>query len=335
MRLASSLLFIAVLTLFTSCRKEDNDNNNSVVSKRYIHKYGYAVSQGEWEAHNYPGQVVTAMRDGVTVTTSYEHGILHGPSTYTFPHSQIVETYFLYNNGNLIKEIKYDRHGMPLREEVRLSPTRYTTTTWYANGSPLSVEEYASEELVEGQYFNAQNETEARVDKGTGKRIVRDMQGVLLSRDVIEKGFLVKRESFYANGAPQSIAHYTANKLDGERRIFSQEGEPLAIEEWKGGKLHGLVVTFENGVKLTEAFYLDGEKNGVERRYVDGDIISQEVSWENDKRHGPSVYYIDGQTRTEWYYDGSLVSQARFAEYDRLDEMISHISPDAAVGGAR
>jgi len=333
MRLPSSCLFVAILAFLSSCQK--NEDENPVVSQRYIHKLGYAVSQDEWESRNYPGQVVSTLRDGVTITTTYEHGILHGPCTYTYPHSQTVETYYLYNTGNLVKEIKYDRNGMPMREEVRLSPSRYSVTTWYAAGSPLSIEEYASDELVEGQYFNANNETEARVDKGNGKRIMRDVNGVLLSCDVIEKGYLVKRESFFSNGAPESTCTYANAMLDGQRRTFSQDGEPLAIEEWKNGRLHGLATYFDNGMKAAEISYLDGQKNGVERHYFDGEIISQEISWENDKRHGTSVYYVDGHTRTEWYYDGELVTQQRFAELDRLDEMISQISPDNSIGNVR
>ncbi len=333
MRLPSSILFVAVLAFLASCQNKRDEN--PVVSKRYVHKYGYAVSQEEWESRDYPGQVVSTLRDGVTVTTSYEHGIMHGPCTYTYPHSQTVETYFLYNNGNLAKEIKYDRHGMPTREEIRLSPSRYSVTTWYTNGSPLNIEEYAGEELVEGQYFSSANEIEARVDKGNGKRILRDVHGLLVSRDTIEKGYLVKRESFYPNGAPENISTYSFNQLHGERRAYSPDGEPVAIEEWKNGKLHGLATSFNNGVKISEILYLDGQKNGMERHYIDGDIISQEFSWENDKRHGPCVYYVDGHSRTEWFYDGSTVSKRRFDELNRLDEMISHISPEDAFGSTR
>ena len=155
--------------LLASCHKGPQENN--VVSQRYIHKYGYAVSKDEFEERKYPGQVITALKTGVTITATYENGVLHGPSTHTFPHSQIVESYFLYNQGNLVKQIFYDVHGMPLREENQLSPTRFSSTKWYNDGTPMSTEEYAAAELVEGQYFNRQNDIEARVEKGRGQRI--------------------------------------------------------------------------------------------------------------------------------------------------------------------
>lgn len=314
------------LLLLSGC--QENKKPNSVISKRYVHKYGYAVSQEEWETHNYPGQVVTAMRDGVMVTTTYDHGILDGPCTYTYPHSQTVEIYMLYRNGELIKEVRYDQSGLPTREEMRLSPTRCTLTTWYSGGNPMSIEELANEEIVEGQYFNLTNEVESRVDRGSGIRIRRDKNGLLLSSDVIEKGFLTKRESFYSSGRPEYVAHYFMNQLQGEKKIFAESGAPLAIEEWRDGKLHGLSTYFNNGTKTCEISYLNGMKNGTERHFVDGEVISQEIPWENDKKHGPSIYYVEGQIRTEWYYDGTPVSQGRFEELAQLDEMVSHISDE-------
>jgi antitoxin component YwqK of YwqJK toxin-antitoxin module len=325
----SLFLGLSALAIFAGCR--DNDNNNNVVSKRYIHKYGYAVSKEEWETHNYPGQVVTNMRDGVTVTSTFEHGILHGPCTYTYPYSQTVETFILYNNGELIKEIHYDKQGMPLREEVRLSPSRYTLTTWYNSGTPLCIEEFSGDELVDGQYFTTLNETESRVNKGEGLRVRRDANGLLLSRDTIQKGYLVKQETFFPLGTPQTVTHYSNNKLDGQKQVFTETGEPLSLEEWKGGKLHGLATYFNNGVKVSEISYLNGQKNGIERHFVDGEILSQEICWENDQRHGPSTYYNQGNIRTEWFYNGSSISQRRFEENAKLDEMISQISPDALI----
>ncbi len=330
MKVRISVFFSAILALFAAaCQKQGN--SDSVVSKRYIHKYGYAVSKEEWEAHNYPGQVITNMRDGITITTTYEHGILHGPTTYTYPHSQTVELFLLYKTGDLVKEIHYDKQGMPSREQVFLSPHRYTLTSWYSTGSPLSIEEFSDDEIVEGQYFTLNNEIEARIDKGNGSRILRDPNGLLLSHDIFDKGYMIKRESFYPSGAPEFVATYSKGLLQGEKRNFADNGEPISIEEWKDGRLHGIASYFSNGVKVTEISYLDGQKNGTERHFIDGEIISQEIGWENDKRHGLSVYYTDGQTRTEWYYDGKITSQRRYDELAKLDEMISNISSDVLI----
>jgi antitoxin component YwqK of YwqJK toxin-antitoxin module len=311
------------------CQKSNNENN--VVSQRYVHKYGYAVSKEEWEARNYPGQVITTQRDGVTVTMTYENGELQGPCTYTYPHSQTVEKYILYNQGNKVKEITYNIHGMPVKEIVTMSPTRYSITLWYADGTPLSIEEYANTELLEGQYFTMNNEIEARVEKGVGTRIRRDEHGVLLAREQFEAGSVVKQETFYPNGTPESISTYAKNKLHGEKRTFNEKGEPLTSEEWINGKLHGKTTHFKNGVPAMEISYLFGQKDGSEVHYSDGETVVLEVQWENGKKHGPTTYFLEGGPKIEWYYDGELVSQATYDDLYRRDQMISKISPELKV----
>jgi antitoxin component YwqK of YwqJK toxin-antitoxin module len=315
--------------LVASCQKANKDN--PVVSQRYVHKYGYAVSQEEWEANRYPGQVITHLTNGVTITVTYENGMKHGPCTHTYPHSQTVEKYFLYNQNSLVKEIIYDHRGMPVREMVQLSPSRRAITVWYIEGNPMCIEEYAGEELLEGQYCTLNNEIEARVEKGHGLRIRRDQMGTLLSKDLFDRGYMVKRESFFPNGSPESIIHYKMGKLHGEKKTYAISGEPIAIEEWLNGRLHGKSTYFKNGVKYLDVSYLDGAKNGIETHYLDGEEISQEISWENDRKHGPSVFYIDGIPQTQWFYDGDLVSKGRYEEMHHLDEMISKISQEVTL----
>ncbi len=318
-----ALLGLANLLMF-GCNKENQDD--SVISERYVHKYGYAVTKQDWEEKNYPGQVITDLTNGVTLTTTYENGIKQGPSTQTFPHSQTVQFFCLYNQGNCVKEITYDPAGVPLLEKVKLSPTRSSVTTWYAQGSPMAVEEFVGPELLEGQYYTANNDLECRVEKGVGQAVRRDRNGLLMARELIEGGYAVKKETFYPNGAPQAIAYCYRNNLHGERRTFAQNGEPLAIEEWVNGALHGKSTYFKNGNRYAEVTYRYGEKFGIERHFIDGDIVSQEIMWENDLRHGPTLYFVEGKAEYHWYYAGEAVSKRKYDEMTdmNMDKFISH-----------
>lgn len=317
-------LFGLLGLLLYGCKNENKDDN--VISERYIHKYGYAVSKEDWEEKNYPGQVITTLSNGVTITATYENGIKHGPTTYTFPHSQTVEHYRLYNQGNRVKEISYDPAGTPVREWVQLSPMRYSVTTWFEQGSPMSVEEFAGEELIDGQYLTTSNDVESRVEKGVGQAIRRDRSGLLLAKEQFEEGYAIKKEAFYPNGAPESIAYYYHNSLHGEKRTFAQSGEPLAIEEWVNGQLHGKSTYFKNGNRYLEISYRYGQKNGIECHYVDGDIIAQEILWENDLRHGPTTVYVDGKPEQHWFYAGESMSKRKYDELTDRGQMIS-VSP--------
>ena len=315
---------LAAVLILAGC---GDGQNSQVISKRYIHKYGYAVSQSEWEANNYPGQVITSMRNGVTITATYENGLLHGPCTHTHPHSQTVQYYFLYNFGDLKKEISYDSLGMPIQERAQLSPHRYCITKWYGDGSPMSTEDYAGDELLDAQYFTLNNEVESSVERGNGMRIRRDQHGVLLSKDYYDAGYLTKRDTFYPNGNSESTTHYAMNKKHGERLVFSENGNPLAVEEWIDNQLHGKSTYFNNGKKQVEVFFIGGARNGIETHFIDGDQVEQEIHWIYDRRHGPSKFYVgDNVAKTEWYYDGKLVSKKRFDELDHMDQMITHAS---------
>lgn len=327
MRRSIYLMLGTVSLMLIGCGKKKADDD--VVSQRYIHKYGYAVSKDEFETRKYPGQVITLLKNGVTITSNYENGVPHGICTHTYPNSQTVESYFVYNQGRLVKEILYDITGMPIREEVQLSPTRYATTLWYADGTPMSIEEFTNQELLEGQYFTMHNEVESRVEKGKGERIRRDVKGTLLSRDQIVEGYVTKHETFFPNGSPESVSYYYQGKLNGEKKTFTATGEPLATKEYVNGMLHGKVTLYKNGAKYLESFYLDNKKNGLEIHYIDGEIVSQEILWENDKRHGPSKYYVEGIAQTEYYYDGLAVSENKWNELNHIDQMIGQIAPEA------
>ena len=320
MKLTSCLL-IGALTLCTlSCRKE---TQNEVISQKYLHKYGYAVSREEWAAKNYPGQVISTMTDGVVIAATYENHELHGPCTFTYPNSNVIKRKVEYNRGTIVKETEYSLAGMPQKETEQLSPSRHSLTLWYADGSPRSIEEFTADELLDGQYFSVLNDIEARVIKGNGKKICRDEQGTLLCREDVEAGFTIKKETFYPSGIPQSICYYSNNKLHGEKKTFTESGEPQAVEEWIDGLKHGKSMYFANGSKSQEVSYLFGKKNGLETFYIDGDTIAHQIYWENDVKHGPETYFIDGSEKICWYYSGKEVSKTSYDEQIRLDEIIS------------
>lgn len=323
------LLIASAGLIISGCN--DKKKDDKVISQQYKHKYGYPISEEDWETGRYPGTVTTILRNGVTVVANYEGGMLHGLSTHTYPHSPTIEASYLYENGKLVKENLFDVKGTPLSEFLQLSPTRHAFTLWYQDGSPQCLEEYVGEELLEGQYFTTQNETEARVEKGNGLRVRRDREGVLLSKDHLENGYLIKRESFFSNGSPESLSFYNKNKLHGEQYTYAVNGEPVSIAEWVEGKLHGKCTFFKNGEKYLEVSYLDDQKNGAETHYKQGRIVQQTL-WENNKRHGETVFHLDeNQKHTEYYYDGKQVSFEKFKELNRIDELITDISPENTV----
>jgi antitoxin component YwqK of YwqJK toxin-antitoxin module len=296
-----------------------------VVSEQYLHKYGYAVSKQEWNDHYYPGQVVKQMSNGVTITTSYEAGVKHGPTTYTFPDSATIEKTEVYQRDELVKVVHFDQTGLPKWQKVHLSPTRYELTSWYKEGNPRSIEEYAGEEMLEARYFNLSGDVEAKVEKGFGHVIDRDESGQLLAKKEIATGYINFQEKFYTTGALKESSLHKLGVLHGERKLFSIQGEPLVVEEYVDGLLHGKTTHYRNGIRHYEISYLFGAKNGFEAHFIDGDQVTHKICWENNIKHGPEMFFMASGPVTHYYYQGDELSKSRYEEMIRLDEMISQI----------
>lgn len=316
--------FVLLLTLcIAGCHNSNQNKSDHIVSERYIHKYGYDVSKEEWETTTYPGQVITTLRNGITVTASYEDGMLHGPTTHTYPHSHTTESLTIYQKGNLVKKTLYNLRGIPFKEEVYLSPSHMKITRWYTSGTPLSVEEYHHSELLEGEYYNKNNEVEHRVAKGSGIRITRDQHEQLIAKETIENGYPILRETFHPHGIPHTITPLSGGYIHGEKKVFAPSGEPISCENYVQNILHGPASYFQNGYRYLEITYRKGLKHGIERHFVDGDTIVEETDWYDGQKHGLSIVYFDGMSKTRYYYNNALVTKDRYRELIQQEENIA------------
>ncbi|MCB1118048.1 MAG: hypothetical protein KDK50_05675 [Chlamydiia bacterium] len=324
--------FLALLGLALVGCQDNTNQNQQVISERYIHKYGYDVSKEDWSKNGYPGQVITNLRNGITITSRYEDGKLHGTTTYTFPHSTTLESAHLYDRGQLVKKTSFNVRGIPTAEEVYLSSTHRKLTTWHTDGTPLRIEEYDNGRLVEGEYFTTNNKVESRINKGEGVRTVRNEQGQLVARETIENGLVAMRTEYYSSGTPHTITGLLNGNLHGTKRTFAASGEPLAIENWTNGVPNGIFTYFQNGAKYVETPYFEGEKEGIERHYVDGEILVEETEWHGNKRHGPSIIYLDGYNTVEWYYTNEKVSKEKYDELCEQERHIARLSQRSSKG---
>ena len=320
---ALCLLSLAGL-LICGCQDKKKDKKKDVVSQRFIHKYGYDVSRDDWEGNQFPGQVVTTLKNGVSIASTYEDGLLHGRTTYTYPHSQTLESLHIFERGNLIKKVSYNVKGMPTKEETYLSPSHIKAKYWYKTGTPKCVEELIDNSLVEAEYFTLNNETESRIENGKGVRSIRNEQGALIAKETIENGRVTASETFHSNKSPSVSMGYTSEgKLQGEKKVYAETGEPISVESFDNGELHGMCTYYQNGYRYKETPYVHGEINGVERKYVDGESLVEETEYHDGLKHGPSTFYCDGIAKSEWFYNNELVTKGKFEELLDRERMIS------------
>lgn len=312
--------------LFTACQSQNS--LDAIVSQKYVHKYGFDLSEQEWEEREQEGQVISMMKNGVKVARNFENGQLQGPTTYTFPHSTTVEKLLLYDQGTLLKETLFDAAGMPIREEAYEFDDRTIITLWDEKGVPLSIEEYDGDLLAEGKYYTPTHEEEGRVEGGFGERVKRDRTGSLLSRDQIENGWIASRIAYHSTGEIHAVSHYCDYQLHGEQTKFTATGKPLMKLNWNQGILDGEKVVYRNGVKIAEIPYVRGQKQGTERHYDDLGNLTAEIEWKNDKKHGCSKFYTDETTEMEWFHKGQSVTAQKFEMLENRERLIAEMSQE-------
>lgn len=313
-----TLLYILPLFLtLTSCANRTSYICDDVVCQTFVHKYGHEVHPEDWTSRGEHGNVVTTLATGVVVNAGYTGGVLDGDSTYTFPHSEIIERVETYYKGALVRETKNNSLGHPIFETRYDAPGQRTVTTWFDNGSPHCIEKFQGGSLMSGEYFTPTNQVESTVENGSGNRFVRDPYGHLISKDTIANGDMIERTTFYPNGAPQAITSYRNGVIQGPKRIFTPTGEPASIEQWASNQQNGVTTIFQNGEKVAEVPYVNGMKDGLERRFKNENEVVEEITWKRDQRHGPSFTYVQGKVKGDWYFKDRIVSKPT---YDQMSK---------------
>ncbi len=315
--------------LLASCGT--NQLPDQVVSQTYVHKYGFGVSEEEWEERAQEGQVVTTLKNGVKITHTYENGQLQGPTTFTFPRSNTVEKLLVYDQGTLLKETLNDTAGMPIREEIYEFDNRVIITLWDEKGAPLSIEEYDDELLVDGKYYTPEHELEGQVENGFGERVKRHRSGILVEKEFVEDGMVTSRTTYHPNGQVHTVSHYHDYQLHGEQLHYTSLGRPLMSLNWNHGVLDGLKIVYRNGFKVAEIPYIDGQKHGTEFHYDDLGNLTAEIQWHNDKKHGCSKFFTEDTAENEWFFEGELVSGERFQTLEDREKIIAELYESEAL----
>lgn len=294
---------------------------SEVVSQNYYHKYGFEVAENEWKERKKTGKVISHLDNGVTITENYSNGIVDGSTERTFPHSTLVQKKFVYDHGVLLKEILFDRQGLPIWEKDFEYEGQVVKTTWNQKGIPQSIEEFKEDKLIEAQYFDSKHEKESAINNGFGTKIKRNRNGILLYKETIENGVVTKRVTYHPNGKIQSESTYKDLELHGLQTTFSPEGQILSEANWLEGVLHGDKILYKDGLKTQETPYTFGKKHGVELFYKNGEL-SAEIHWREGIKHGSSRYYTASNSSIEWYFRDKKVTRNQFESLEQKEKII-------------
>lgn len=312
MKFSQACLFLLVLGSISSCRSNRNCSDEVVCGT--VHKYGVCLEPEDWIDRGKHGQMISMRKDGVAINRCYDSGILHGETTYTFPHREVIQKKEIYEQGNLTQEITHYPSGFPQKQAIYETPSRQMVTTWFENGAPHCHEVIENGNILRGEYYNHDQQVESRVEDGNGLRMMRDAHGQLQSQDTIQNQQMTLRTTYHPNGMPATLTPYVDGKVHGERRTYLPGGEPGTIETWSEDAQHGITHEYESGDRRGEIPFVNGNRHGIERRYRDdGQTVAQETTWVNGKRHGPENSYIGNRVTTDWYFqDRKVPNKATF-----------------------
>lgn len=318
-----TLLVLLAEVLAVGCAPRTARDPMEVVDESYVHRYGVEVDRNDWSARGESGKVVTTLRNGVVVSKSYANGVLEGETSYTYPHSELIEITETYSRGALVKEVRFYRNGTISQQTDFQSPTQRKVFTWFENGTPASTETFLNELLVKGEYYNINHQLDSRIDNSSGLRTRRDPFGHMEGADTIVGGIMTSTKTFHPNGAVKQLTPYTNNMIDGLVRNYLPDGQPSSIETWVQGDKTGITTIFENGEKVADVPYVRGVKDGIEKHYRNGNTVVEEISWVQDSRHGPVTSFVGDVATTDYFYHDKPVSRAVF------EKMTNGVIPNA------
>lgn len=301
-------LFVSALT--SSCRTKPPE---PIVQRSFYSSYGPKIAKNDFEAQGKTGEVVEVTKSGIEVRRNFVDGILHGTSSWSFPNSTIVYQFEEYENGELMgKGINYETGILQLEEQYAPQDIK-VVRAWYEEGSPRMSEDYRGDKLVRAQYYTNNGDLESAVEKGTGSKITRAKDGVIVSRDQIVGGLSVVREEFYPSGMLYQVYSLRDGLKNGLCKVYLESGQPSRLEMWSQGLLDGNQTLFENGLEIAQVPYTRGVREGIERRFMPGtDQVVQEISWHQDKRHGPTTTSVDAVQVVECFWRDQKVTPEQY-----------------------
>lgn len=303
---------LALTTLLAGCQPCYSPCPDDPVCETYVHRYGVPLQQDDWVSRGQSGQVISRLKDGVMVSKNYDAGILDGETTYTFPNSQTIAKTETYSHGVLIEETENYLAGLPFKQTIHQTDQDKTVLTWYENSAPQSKEIYENGLLIAGEYYLPSGQVEARIDDKEGIRMKRDQYGQVVAKETVSGGKVVSQTEFHPNGTPRAVNSISNGVIHGQVTTYLAGGEPNTIEQRVNGVQHGTTIVFQNGEKYAEVPYYGGTKNGIERRFMNDDVVIEEITWKNGVKTGPARTYLNGSVNTRWYFQDREVTQGGY-----------------------
>ena len=175
-------------------------------------------------------------------------------------------------------------------------------TDFYPNG----------QKRYEGQFKN---------NKCKGTFCYYDEQGNLQATNEFDKsGEKCLNKTYAPNGRVIATGYYVNQKKEGEWKYFDKNsGQLLLLEDNKGGKVHGWSKLYNpnNGKLAEETQFVDGQPEGVCRKYSDTGVLQMECQYHQGQLNGPCKTYFPNTALKE---EGQYVNGRKSGEWKTYNE---------------
>ncbi|HFA52010.1 MAG TPA: toxin-antitoxin system YwqK family antitoxin [Bacteroidetes bacterium] len=167
----------------------------------------------------------------------------------------------------------------------------------------------------------------------------KDDNGVLIERYSRKKDSFAKHGpyfSYHPNGQVMEQSTYKDDVLQGETKVFFENGKLDYVEHYKNGKYEGLYQKyFENGQLSNEGQYVDNAMSGIWKRWYKTGELREEVTFADNNENGPfKEFHKNGKPKTEGVYVNGDNEQGELKMFDENGDLIQKMYCEYGVCAA-
>lgn len=137
----------------------------------------------------------------------------------------------------------------------------------------------------------------------------KDVDGKLVYQGTFKNNQPVgEMKRFHPNGKLKAVLNFVEGSELSDASLFDERGNLIAQGKYIGQMKTGEWSYFKDAKIVSTEIFLNGQKNGISKKYYTTGELMEESNWKDDKRHGTySSYFQDGTCFLKYnYMDGRL-----------------------------
>ncbi len=164
----------------------------------------------------------------------------------------------------------------------------------------------------------------------------KNEDGVLLEKYSRKKDSFAKHGSYfsyYPSGQVHEQRNYNNDVLNGESKVYYQNGKIDYVETHLNGVYEGLYQKYyPTGQLSNEGQYVNDEMTGIWKRWYEDGVLREEVTFAANNENGPfKEFYPSGKIKTEGQYLEGDNEQGELLIYDEQGELAEKMICDYGV----